>query len=167
MHTRKLILVVGLPGSGKTTFARALSTAISAKHLNSDIVRSNAGRRGHYDTAYQAATYNEMLNRTEDYLKNNQQVVIDATFYKNIFRQPYQLLAEKYDAEINWIEVKADEETIKKRVSKKREYSEADFEVYKKIKEDYEPITTPHLVLWSDQLDLEDMVQMARDFLMP
>ena len=165
MLTRKLILVVGLPGTGKTTFARALSTAIGAKHLNSDIVRHDTGKRGHYDTASKAAIYNEMLNRTEDYLKNHQQVVIDATFYKNIFRRPYQLLEGKYDAELKWIEIKADEDLIQQRVSKKREYSEADFEVYKKIKKDYEPLEMAHLVLWSDQLSVDEMVEQAKIFL--
>ncbi len=158
-------MVVGLPGTGKTTFARAFSSAIDAKHLNSDIVRHDAGKRGHYDTASKAAIYNEMLNRTEDYLKNHQEVVIDATFYKNIFRKPYQLLGKKYDVEVKWIEIKAEEEIIKKRVSKKREYSEADFKVYKKIKEDYEPLEMAHLVLWSDQLSVEEMVQEAQRFL--
>ena len=158
-------MVVGLPGTGKTTFARALSTAIDAKHLNSDIVRHDAGKRGHYDTASKAAIYNEMLNRTEDYLKNHQEVVIDATFYKNIFRKPYQLLAKKYDVDIKWIEIKADEDIIKQRVSKKREFSEADYEVYRRIKEDYEPLEMAHLILWSDQLSVEEMIFQTKEFL--
>lgn len=165
MYIRKLILVVGLPGTGKTTFARALSTAIEARHLNSDIVRHDAGKRGHYDSASKAAIYNEMLGRTEDFLKNHQPVVIDATFYKNIFRSPYQLLGEKYDVDVKWIEIKADEEIIKERVNKKREYSEADFEVYKRIKKDYEPLEMTHLILWSDQLSVEEMVSKAKAYL--
>ncbi|MEZ4931816.1 MAG: AAA family ATPase [Saprospiraceae bacterium] len=165
MYIRKLILVVGLPGTGKTTFARALSTAIGARHLNSDIIRHDAGERGHYDMASKAAIYDEMLNRTESFLKNRQPVVIDATFYKNIFRKPYQLLGEKYDVDVKWIEIKADEEIIKERVNKKREYSEADFEVYKKIKEDYEPLEMPHLILWSGLLTVEEMVFRAKEYL--
>ncbi len=165
MQIRKLILVVGLPGTGKTTFASALASAIDAKHLNSDMVRHDAGKRGHYDTASKAAVYNELINRTESYLKNHQQVIVDATFYKNKFREPYIKLCEKYGVEIKWIEIKADEEVIKKRVSKKRTYSEADFEVYKKIKEDYEPLEMPQFILWSDQLTLNEMVWQAQGYL--
>ncbi len=161
MRKKKLILVMGLPGSGKTTFATALATAIGAKHLNSDMVRHDAGKRGHYDTASKAAVYNEMIHRTAEYLESGQQVVVDATFYKNKFREPYLKLGKKHGAEIKWIEIKADEETIKKRISKKRKYSEADFEVYKKIKKNYEPLEMPHLVLWSDQMTLDEMMAKA------
>lgn len=34
-----IILVTGLPGSGKTTLAEALADLISAKHINADAVR--------------------------------------------------------------------------------------------------------------------------------
>ncbi|MEO1258603.1 MAG: ATP-binding protein [Bacteroidota bacterium] len=165
MKANKLILIVGLPGTGKTTFASALATTIGAKHLNSDIVRSEAGRRGHYDAMSKAANYNEMKNRTEGFLQNNQSVIIDATFYKEIFRKPYQLMGEQFDVEVKWIEIFADQETIKERVSKKRKYSEADYEVYKKIKEDYEPLNVAKLILWSDQLSVEEMVAQTVDFL--
>ena len=165
MHKKKLILIVGLPGTGKTTLARALAAAIGAKHLNSDIVRHDAGRRGQYDAMSKAVNYNEMKNRTEGYLKNHQSVIIDATFYKNIFRQPYQLMGEKYNAEVKWIEIRANEETIRERVGKKRKYSEADFEVYKRIKEDYEPLGMANLILWSDQLSVDEMAAQVVEFL--
>lgn len=38
MHNRR-ILVMGLPGSGKTTLAKTLSTIIGAQHLNADAIR--------------------------------------------------------------------------------------------------------------------------------
>ena len=165
MSKRKLIIIVGLPGTGKTTFARELASVIGAEHLNSDIVRQVAGRRGHYDAVSKAANYNEMLTRTEEFLKKSKTVVIDATFYKNIFRKPYQLLGERYEADIKWIEIRADEEIIKERISKKRKYSDADFEVYKRIKEDYEPLSAAKLILWSDQLSVEEMVGQAKVYL--
>ena len=38
----KIILVMGLPGSGKTTLAKELAPLINAKRINADEVRKNA-----------------------------------------------------------------------------------------------------------------------------
>lgn len=165
MNKVNLIVVVGLPGTGKTTFAIALANTIGAKHLNSDIVRNAAGKRGHYDVASKAAVYNEMLTRTEEFLQNEQTVIVDATFYKDILREPYIKLSERYNVPIKWIELSANEEVIRKRVGKKRKYSEADFEVYLRIKKHYEPLTYNHLTLWSDLLNLHEMLEEATEYL--
>jgi len=39
----KIILIMGLPGSGKTTLANELGTMLDAKRLNADEVRKEAG----------------------------------------------------------------------------------------------------------------------------
>lgn len=165
MKKPTLIIVVGLPGTGKTTFARALASEIESKHLNSDIVRNSLGKRGQYDVTSKAAVYNEMLNRTEEALSRRQSIIVDATFYKEILREPYVKLAEKYDLHAKWIELRASDETVKERVGKKRTFSEADFEVYRKIKEDFEPLDMGHLILWTDQIPLDEMVEKAKEFL--
>ena len=38
----KIILIMGLPGSGKTTLANELGTMLDAKRLNADEVRKEA-----------------------------------------------------------------------------------------------------------------------------
>lgn len=40
MKNKKLILIMGLPGSGKTTLAKKLVKALNAKWLNADKIRS-------------------------------------------------------------------------------------------------------------------------------
>ena len=165
MERTMLTVIVGLPGTGKTTFASALAAATDAHHLNSDIVRHTLGKQGMYDANSKAAVYQELFDRTENFLADHQRVVLDATFYKEILREPYRQLGEKYDITTRWIELRADEEEVKKRVSKKRAYTEADFEVYQKIKASYEPFESAHLVLWSDQLAGSEMVEKALEYL--
>lgn len=160
-----LVLILGLPGTGKTTFAIKLANRIDAVHLNSDVIRTSLGHRGKYDIASKAAVYNEMYERAEEMLQQGKNLIVDATLYKEVLREPFEKLAHEFNIPIKWIELKADETTIKKRVSKKRQYSEADFDVYLKIKAVYEPISQNHLVLWSDVLSLEEMVEKALEYL--
>jgi predicted kinase len=160
-----LIIVTGLPGAGKTTFAEALAGAIQARHFNSDKVRDALGKRGQYDEATKEAIYNEMEKLTQAALSRKESVVLDATFYKESLRRPYVLLAGECDAHLFWIEVKASEASIRRRVEEKRRYSEADFEVYLQIKRIWEPMQSGRLVLWSDELSIEEMVGKAKDYL--
>ena len=44
MLNSKKLLIMGLPGAGKTTLARALSPLIGAVHFNADAVRANISR---------------------------------------------------------------------------------------------------------------------------
>lgn len=160
-----LIIVTGLPGAGKTTFAEALAGAIQARHFNSDKVRDALGKRGQYDEATKEAIYMEMEKLTQAALSRKESVVLDATFYKESLRLPYVLLAGECNAHLFWIEVKASEASIRRRVEEKRRYSEADFEVYLQIKRIWEPMQPGRLVLWSDELSTEEMVGKAKDYL--
>lgn len=159
-----LVLIVGLPGTGKTTFAAELARQIDAVHLNSDIIRTSLGRRGKYDAASKAAVYKELYDRAEAVLREGRNLIVDATLYKAVLREPYEKLANRLKVPIEWIEIKADESVVRQRVSKKRQYSEADFDVYLKIKATYEPLVQNHLVLWSDALSLDEMVDKAREY---
>ncbi|MEZ5044558.1 MAG: ATP-binding protein [Saprospiraceae bacterium] len=160
-----IILVAGLPGSGKTTFAEALADSLGASHFNTDKIRIALGKTGQYDNATKILVYEQLLAQIRKVLKKKQSVIVDATFYKKALRQPYIALAHQFVTPIKYIEIKASEAVIQQRMQSKRKYSEADFEVYQNIKKQYEPITEPHFVLWSDQLSLAEMVEKAKAFL--
>ena len=167
MHSDRPILIVifGLPGTGKTTFATALSNQLGIKHFNTDIIRSLSGKSQQYDKENKALIYDEILKLTSLEFEKGKNVIVDATFYKKKLRKRFKVLAQEYDASVKWIEVCAGEEVVKKRVSKKRRYSEADFAVYQMIKSQFEPMEEKYIQLFSGQEEMPDLIEKAIKFI--
>lgn len=145
-----LILFYGLPGSGKTTIAKAYSEAKGYPHLHSDLIRQELGLLGDYSGQAKQKVYDELLGRASRLLAGGQTVIVDSTFYKAEVRAPFLALSVKHLVRVAWIETTANEENTKIRVSKQRPDSEADFEVYLKLKKEFEPINHPHLSIRTD-----------------
>ncbi len=160
-----MIMVTGLPGTGKSTFAAALSEAINAVHLNTDVIRDALGKRGQYDDDSKTAVYHALLDQAAKCLANGQTVVVDGTFFQQSFRESFRRLATDARTSISWIEICAYEALVRTRVSQQRAYTEANFDVYLSIKAQYEPLTIAHLKLRSDRLRIDDMVLRAKAYL--
>jgi hypothetical protein len=165
MKPAKLIMVVGLPGTGKSTFSRALAADIGACHLNSDVIRTAMGLRGKYTAKDKAMVYRTLRERSKHLLDSGSTVIVDATLYREDLRQPYTKLAQDAACLILWIELHSEEETIKARVSVERPDSEANFAVYQEIKKGYEPLEEDHLSLKTDAVALDVLIRAARKFI--
>jgi predicted kinase len=160
-----IILVFGLPGSGKTFFSRHLKNGINACHLNTDIVRHEMNKGGQYDAKTKLEVYNRLMDKVAEKLNNGWNVIIDGTFHNQDRRKEIAEFASENGHDIYFIEIRASEQNIKKRLEKKREYSEADYEVYLQIKKEFDPYPEPHLVLWSDSQNIDEMVIMAKNYI--
>ena len=159
-----VVIVFGLPGTGKSYFASRLADLTNAEYINSDRLRKELFSQRTYSDKEKEMVYREMLEKTKRAINENTNVVLDATFYKNDGRN--RLLEEiKNSSEISFIEIRADENTINRRLGKERLYSEADFEVYKLIKQQWEPLNAPHLILSSTDYNINDMLQKTMDYL--
>ncbi|HMQ86760.1 MAG TPA: ATP-binding protein [Flavilitoribacter sp.] len=160
-----LILIAGLPGTGKTTFAARLAEEIGAIHLNTDKMRFRMGQMGHYDPEDKEAVYRALHQEVREGLLAGRPVVVDATFYLRKLRSPFLQLAAACESPVCWIEIRAEESTVRERIAGKRAFSEADFGVYQKIKSTCEPLDMDRLILWSDQLTPEQMAGKAIAYL--
>ena len=87
-----LVVVGGLPGTGKTTLASAIGERLGWPVLHSDEIRKqqagllptepvSAGfREGLYGPEKTAATYRELMRRASDHLSGGQPVIVDASW---------------------------------------------------------------------------------------
>jgi predicted kinase len=89
-------------------------------------------------------------------------VVLDATFYKDKFRELFIINSRE---KIAFIKVWANEKLTQERIQKKRKFSEADFDVYKSLKQEWEPVKQPHLILESTNENIDAMLQKAEEYL--
>lgn len=152
-----IVIVFGLPGCGKTYFAGRLADEIHADLIQSDKLRKKMFDARTYSDNEKLHVYDEMMIQTKNCLKQNKNVVIDATFHRDKIRKKF--IQEM--PEIFFIEIIADEQLIGERLKRKRADSEADFEVYKKIKSAWEPMHEHHLILQSGNDNIKDMLQTA------
>lgn len=156
-----IIIVSGLPGSGKSYFGERLAAYLGANYINSDQVRVALHASGKYSVRDKLVVYKEMLLQTAGFLEQKKDVVVDATFYYHTMREMFLRLAYGHNEPIRVIEVTADENLIRQRLQKPRKYSEADYSVYEKVRDDFEAITMPHLTLQSTNDNLDAMLETA------
>lgn len=156
-----LIVVCGLPGSGKSFFAQALSNRIQAVYLNSDLLRKELFPiRRTYSIQEKSIVYETLLVRAEEEL-NNHSVIVDATFYTEELRKPFYRLAERVSSRLYVFYITADETIILERTSLARPDSEADYDVYLKVKELFEPFDRNVTTLVSERDNIEVLISSA------
>lgn len=159
-----IIIVFGLPGSGKSYFASLLAQKLKAAYLNSDKERKKIMSQRTYSESEKMMVYDLMLQKMKTFVQEGKSLVLDATFYKNKIREKF-ITAAKGKTPIEFIEMRAAEALIKKRISKTRADTEADFDVYKTVKNLWEPLEEEHLVLHSRDDNSEELLHITLDYL--
>lgn len=158
-------MVMGLPGSGKNYFASRLSGHIKAVHLENDVIRKDLHKMGNYSKEDKMEVYRELCRRAEDLLKQGESVVLDATFHLSEYRSLFYRLSSDYNVPVVSILVEVDESLVKKRLEQPRPKSEADYGVYLKLKEDFDPVLHPFLSVSSGDSNLEEMLHRAVNYI--
>lgn len=74
----KFICMVGLPASGKSTYAQALSEQYNATICSSDHIREELFNDVN-DQSHNADVFKELYRRIKNYLQNGQSVIMDST----------------------------------------------------------------------------------------
>jgi predicted kinase len=161
----KIIMVTGLPGSGKSFFASRFACKIGAEYISSDLLRKELFAFRTYSEKEKSMVYDRMLYLMDEAIRNKKDVVLDGTFYKESLRRIFLDKADQIAGKVFIIEVIAPISLIQTRLSQKREDSEADLKVYKLIKRNFEPITENHLVLESGEDTIDFMFLRSQEYI--
>lgn len=160
-----MIIVSGLPGSGKSYFASRLAQRMGARYINSDLVRREIDARGQYAFEDKLTVYEEMARRASEGIRQGLAVVADATFYREEMRNLFVTLAKLLHEKVCFIEIVAPEALIRERLRHARMDSEADFSVYELVRAQHERLKDDHLVLESGTDNIEDMLSKGEEYI--
>ncbi|MEO6628198.1 MAG: AAA family ATPase [Aquihabitans sp.] len=124
----RLVVVGGLPGTGKSTLARHLAAAtgwvvVSSDHVRKELAalpltaRSNDGYgEGLYAPDRVGAVYAEMLRRAQHCLERGQSVILDASWIRSADRVDAASLAHAAHAVLHEVRCTVDDEVARSRL---------------------------------------------------
>jgi predicted kinase len=164
-----LVMLCGLPGTGKSTLAHRLHCRLPAVVVESDRVRQTLFNPSTY-TAEESRRVHTVCHILIGWcLRHYYHVVYDATNLYEYHRQLAYRLAERNGARLLVVEVIASEEVIRERLAPRRrgdpaarepdDYSDADWEVYLRMRRRAEPIQHEHITLDTSDGDIEQAVE--------
>ena len=154
-----LILISGLPGTGKSRISRELSSKLAAVHISSDSIRKKMLEKRTYSEEEKALIYKEMVSQVSSSLSEGKNVVADATFYRESLRREMREAANNAGTDFFIVECILPEEKVKERISSRRGGdSEAKFAEYLIVKKAFEPFTGQRITI-DTSLSVEESVQ--------
>ncbi|HLG11830.1 MAG TPA: ATP-binding protein, partial [Dehalococcoidia bacterium] len=112
-----LVLTVGLPGSGKSTFARRLALATGAAVLESDALRRLLFGEPSYSAAENRRLFEALPAAARELLERGRNVIIDATNLRESDRQPAYSLAQETGAQLLILRFSAPDSVIRQRLA--------------------------------------------------
>jgi predicted kinase len=152
-----LIVVSGLPGTGKSFFCRKLAERLSFLVLASDTLRKILFPSPQYHESENKRLFSACHILIEELLRKGIPVIFDATNLLEHHREYFYRAAERAGAKLILVYVEAPSEVVRQRLLAREKTtmpqcdSEAGWEVYNKMKPRRERISRNHLVVDTSQ----------------
>jgi aminoglycoside phosphotransferase family enzyme/predicted kinase len=149
-----MVLIGGLPGTGKSTLAAKLAQAGNYKLIRSDVIRKELAATLHaaaahedndiYSAEWTEHTYAECLRRSEAELLQGNRVIVDANFWEENKRQQFLNAGCKLGVAVVLLHCRAEESTIRRRIAGRHgDASDANWNIYEKVKKRWQEFEPP------------------------
>lgn len=149
-----LVILYGLPGSGKTYFSHLVAERAAAVVLNSDSIRRAIIKgQPRYDGPENQRLFTALFRRADELLAQGQKVVFDSTALRSWGRAPLESIAQKHGITPVRVHLDPPEEIILQRMSARQpppdptDAAKTWRDVYEWMKPGWQPINEPHLRL--------------------
>ena len=169
-----LVVLCGLPGTGKTYFAREVTKQVDFCVLESDRVRKALVPKPKYTPGEHSRVFNVCHYLIEEYLSNGQRVLFDATNLTENFRLPLRQISQRQNARLVLVHLVAPRSLIRQRLQERDEqresgmrpngYSDAGWLIYCRMAPHDEPVEGEHLSLDTSEdisSSVDDVVRLA------
>jgi predicted kinase len=151
--TPALIVISGLPGSGKSHFSRRLAERMPLPIVESDAMRQMLSARPTYSQAESERLFRACHALMDELLRKGISVIFDATNLIENHREQLYRIADRSGAKLILVRVDAPPEVIQQRMERRSarldpdDISEADWQVYKKMSATAERIRRNHFAI--------------------
>ena len=115
-----LYITVGLPGSGKSTYAKEFVKGKDIEYLSSDELRAVYGK-GEDDQTVTPIVFGHIKRKVDEFLKDGKNVLVDATSVNRRERSDYINTAKKYGSKVVALVFKMDRNGLIARNKKRGE----------------------------------------------
>jgi len=149
-----LLMMVGLPGTGKSSVVESLQKEVDCVVVSTDNIRLLMRNKPTYTAAEMMLVYEVCYSIIEARLKQGQRVIFDASNYLAARREHLKKLAQRSGAPVAVCYVQAGQDIIRERLQQRNsgnrresDLSDADWSVYKWMVEAQEPVVGDHLIV--------------------
>jgi predicted kinase len=142
-----LIIVSGLPGTGKSYFSRKLAEQLPSVIVESDALRKRLFPTPTYSPEESRRLFSACHRLIEEYLGSGISVILDATNLVEHHREPLYRIAQRLQAKLILVQVEAPRELVRQRLQGRAERinhedkSDAGWNIYQRMKTRVEKIS--------------------------
>lgn len=166
-----LLMMVGLPGAGKTALVAALQSLLPCVVISTDWVRWQLFNPPTFAAEEMALVYQVCYQLVAGRLAQGQRVIFDASNYLAVRRQRLLDIARQQGAAVAICHVQANEAATRQRLAQRadgrrqpEDWSRADWPIYQWMAGRLEPITEPHLTLDTSAASATTLAERLRDY---